>query len=145
MPSPWTDLWGSIAGISYGEGRWHAERRRVMVDSKPTRMSSFASPPMLMKETCTHLDTIRNVTPSARGCEECLKTGSPWVHLRICRICGHVGCCDDSPNRHATKHFRATAHPIIEGYDPPEHWGWCYIDEVVFDLSDRPTPRDGEL
>src|SRR5712675_2359214 len=72
-----------------------------------------------MTKTCTHLDTIRDVTPSAKGCEECLKTGSPWVHLRICRTCGHVGCCDDSPNRHATKHFRTTAHPIIEGYDPP--------------------------
>src|SRR5712671_6141466 len=70
-----------------------------------------------MTKTCTHLDTIRDVTPSAKGCEECLKSGSPWVHLRICRTCGHVGCCDDSPNRHATKHFRATAHPIIEGYD----------------------------
>jgi hypothetical protein len=57
----------------------------------------------------------------------------------------HVGCCDDSPNRHATKHFRATAHPIIEGYDPPEHWGWCYVDEVAFDLSDRPTPQDGPI
>ena len=76
-----------------------------------------------MAKACTHLDTIRDVTPSARGCEECLKIGSPWVHLRICRTCGHVGCCDDSPNRHATEHFHATAHPIIEGYDPPEHWG----------------------
>jgi hypothetical protein len=98
-----------------------------------------------MAKACTHLDTIREVTPSARGCEECLKIGSPWVHLRICRTCGHVGCCDDSPNRHATKHFRATAHPIIEGYDPPEHWGWCYVDEVMFDLSDRPTPQDGPI
>ncbi len=98
-----------------------------------------------MTKTCTHLDTIRDVTPSAKGCEECLKSGSPWVHLRICRTCGHVGCCDDSPNRHAAKHFRATAHPIIEGYDPPEQWGWCYVDEVLFDLSDRPTPQDGPI
>ena len=83
-----------------------------------------------MADECTHLDTIREVTPSALGCEECLKIGSPWVHLRLCRTCGHVGCCDSSPNRHATKHFHATGHPIIEGYDPPEGWGWCYIDEV---------------
>lgn len=72
-----------------------------------------------MAGECTHLDTIRDLTPSAKGCEECLKTGSPWVHLRSCRTCGRAGCCDNSPNRHATKHFHATRHPIIEGYDPP--------------------------
>ena len=99
----------------------------------------------LMTKTCSHLDTIRDVTPSALGCEECLKIGSPWVHLRLCRTCGHVGCCDNSPNRHATKHFHATSHPIIEGYDPPEGWGWCYVDEVMFDLSDRATPQDGPI
>jgi Zn-finger in ubiquitin-hydrolases and other protein len=98
-----------------------------------------------MAEKCIHLDTILDVVPSARGCEECLKIGSPWLHLRICRTCGHVGCCDDSPNRDATKHFRATGHPIIEGYDPPEHWGWCYVDEIIFDLSDRPTLQDGPI
>src|SRR3954453_8577205 len=63
---------------------------------------------------CTHMPTIHEVTPSAKGCEECLKTGSWWVHLRLCRACGHVGCCDDSPNKHATAHFHATQHPIIE-------------------------------
>jgi hypothetical protein len=73
-----------------------------------------------MSDECTHTNAIRDVTPSALGCEECLKIGSPWVHLRLCRTCGHVGCCDDSPNRHATKHFHNTRHPIIEGYDPPE-------------------------
>jgi hypothetical protein len=96
-----------------------------------------------MSDECTHADAIRDVTPSALGCEECLKIGSPWVHLRLCRTCGHVGCCDDSPNRHATKHFHNTRHPIIEGYDPPEGWGWCYVDEIVFDLSDRATPHNG--
>jgi hypothetical protein len=94
---------------------------------------------------CTHMNTIRTVTPSALGCEECLKTGDAWVHLRICRTCGHVGCCDDSPNRHATKHYHATQHPIIEGYDPPEGWGWCFVDEVMFDLSDRKTPHNGPI
>ena len=98
-----------------------------------------------MPEACGHLATIRDVTPSALGCEECLKTGSPWVHLRICRTCGHVGCCDSSPNKHATKHFHRTKHPIIEGYDPPEGWGWCYLDEVMFDLSDRMTPHNGPI
>ena len=99
----------------------------------------------MTNKTCTHLDTIRVVKPSARGCEECLKIGSPWVHLRLCRTCGHVGCCDSSPNRHATKHFQATRHPIIEGYDPPEGWGWCYLDEAFFDLADQATPQDGPI
>jgi hypothetical protein len=94
---------------------------------------------------CSHLNTISDVTPSALGCEECLRLGQAWVHLRICRACGHVGCCDQSPGRHATKHFRATQHPIIEGYDPPEGWGWCYVDEIMLDLSDRMTPHDGPI
>src|ERR1700720_1053401 len=67
------------------------------------------------------------------------------LHLRLCRTCGHVGCCDDSPNRHATKHFHATGHPVVEGYDPPEGWGWCYIDEVILDLSHRATPHNGPI
>jgi len=87
--------------------------------------------------SCPHSPTIRGVTPRARGCEECLAIGSPWVHLRLCRTCGHVGCCDDSPHRHATAHFRRTGHPIIEGYDPPEGWGWCYVDKQEIDLPDQ--------
>src|ERR1700719_4089663 len=98
-----------------------------------------------MAKGCTHIAGIRSVTPSALGCEECLKSGSVWLHLRICRTCGHVGCCDDSPNKHATRHFHATNHPIIEGYDPPEGWGWCYVDEVLFDLSNRKTPHNGPI
>jgi Zn-finger in ubiquitin-hydrolases and other protein len=94
---------------------------------------------------CKHLSAIRDVVPSAPGCEECLKSGDPWLHLRICRTCGHVGCCDQSPNRHATKHFHATRHPIIEAYDPPEGWGWCYVDEVMFDLSGQLTPHLGPI
>jgi hypothetical protein len=98
-----------------------------------------------MAEECRHAADVQRVTPSALGCEECLKTGSTWVHLRLCRTCGHVGCCDDSPNRHATRHFKATGHPIIEGYDPPEGWGWCYVDEVELDLSDDMTPHNGPI
>jgi len=71
-----------------------------------------------MSDECPHAAGVRDVTPSALGCEECLRSGDAWVHLRLCRTCGHVGCCDDSPNKHATKHFHATRHPIIEGYDP---------------------------
>jgi len=102
-----------------------------------------------MSGECAHARTIRNVTPSALGCEvgceECLKLGSAWVHLRLCRTCGHVGCCDSSPNRHAIKHFRKTRHPIIEGYDPPEGWGWCYVDEISLDLGGRTTPHNGPI
>ena len=90
-----------------------------------------------MANECTHGNAIHDVVPSAKGCEECLKSGGWWVHLRLCRTCGHVGCCDSSPNRHATKLFHATRHPIIEGYDPPEGWGWCYVDETVVELDHR--------
>ena len=83
--------------------------------------------------TCTHLAQIHEVTPSARGCEDCLKTGGSWVHLRLCKTCGHVGCCDSSPNRHATKHFRQTEHPIIKSFEPGEEWGYCYVDDAFFE------------
>jgi uncharacterized UBP type Zn finger protein len=84
-------------------------------------------------QTCRHLDTIRDVTPSANGCEECLKMGSRWVHLRMCEECGHVGCCDSSINKHATKHYHATNHPIITSREPGEHWKFCYIDNLVWE------------
>ena len=96
-------------------------------------------------QTCTHGAFLRRVVPSAKGCEECLKIGSRWLHLRLCRACGHVGCCDDSPHRHATAHFHATGHPIIEGYDPPEGWGWCYVDEIFLDLGDDTTAQVGPI
>ena len=89
---------------------------------------------------CTHTASIVSVTPSANGCEECLKSGDVWVHLRICRSCGHVGCCDSSKNKHATKHFKATNHPIMESLYPHDPWGWCFIDEVMLDFSGRQTP-----
>jgi CPA1 family monovalent cation:H+ antiporter len=82
---------------------------------------------------CTHLDQVR-VVPDARtpqGCEECLASGGRWVHLRLCLSCGHVGCCDSSPNKHATKHFRADAHPVVRSFEPGETWRWCYLDQVV--------------
>ena len=86
-----------------------------------------------MSDTCAHITQIRNVTPSARGCEDCLKTGDAWVNLRLCMICGYVGCCDNSKNRHATKHFRATGHPIIRSFQPGESWLWCYVDELLIE------------
>ena len=82
---------------------------------------------------CTHLDAIRNVHPSAQGCVECEKLGDTWVHLRMCRTCGNVGCCDSSKNTHATKHYHATKHPIIASREPGEHWKYCYIDDVAWE------------
>lgn len=79
---------------------------------------------------CTHLDQIRDVRPSAGGCEDCLRIGAQWVHLRECMTCGHIGCCDSSPNRHATKHFHSTQHPIMKSFEPGEDWMWCFVDEV---------------
>jgi hypothetical protein len=79
---------------------------------------------------CSHLDQIRDVAPSADGCEDCLRIGSGWVHLRLCLTCGHAGCCDSSPNRHASAHFRAAAHPLVRSLEAGEDWMWCYIDEV---------------
>lgn len=91
-----------------------------------------------MAQICAHLDTVRPVDPSDDGCHECLQTGDSWVHLRICQTCGHVGCCDSSPNRHATAHERAAGHPLIRSFEPGEDWFWCYLDEVAFLLKGAP-------
>ena len=83
-----------------------------------------------MATSCSHLDQARDVAPSADGCEECLKAGDRWVHLRLCLVCGHVGCCDSSKNKHATGHFHATGHPVIQSFQPGEDWRWCYVDKT---------------
>jgi uncharacterized UBP type Zn finger protein len=91
--------------------------------------------------TCAHLDTIATeLTPSDDGCHECLQTGDRWVHLRLCQQCGHVGCCDNSPNRHATAHFHETEHPIIRSFEPGEDWYWCYVEDQGFRLDVPPGP-----
>lgn len=79
---------------------------------------------------CEHLDQIHPVRPSANGCEDCLRIGSRWVHLRICLSCGHVGCCDSSPNRHASKHARASQHPVVASAEPGERWLYCFPDDA---------------
>jgi uncharacterized UBP type Zn finger protein len=84
---------------------------------------------------CSHLDQIHDVEPKSDGCEECLASGGRWVHLRMCLVCGHVGCCDSSPGKHATQHFHATHHPVMRSAEPGETWGWCYVDEVQLALS----------
>jgi len=80
--------------------------------------------------TCPHVLQIRPVRPrTPQGCEECLQIGSPWLHLRLCLTCGHVGCCDSSPNRHARAHAHTREHPIVQSFEPGETWRWCYVDE----------------
>jgi uncharacterized UBP type Zn finger protein len=86
-----------------------------------------------MAASCTHLDQIREVAPKTEGCEECMRVGEPWMHLRLCKSCGHVGCCDTSKNKHATKHFQETGHPIVRSLEPGEEWGWCYADKEFFE------------
>jgi hypothetical protein len=84
-----------------------------------------------MSVPCTHLDQIHDVSPrTPDGCEECLELGDTWVHLRLCKTCGHVGCCDSSRNKHATKHFHASGPPIVQSFERGEDWLWCYVDEV---------------
>jgi Zn-finger in ubiquitin-hydrolases and other protein len=86
---------------------------------------------------CDHLDQIvvTEVPTEIPGCEDCLPIGARWVHLRMCQTCGHIGCCDDSPNRHATAHNASSGHPIICSAEPGEDWSWCYVDEVAFRVS----------
>lgn len=93
-----------------------------------------------MADTCTHLDTIQQLPPSGDGCVECLATGTRWVHLRMCQECGHVGCCDSSPGKHATEHFHQHGHPLIRSFEPGEEWFWCYVDEVAFEVDGPPSP-----
>jgi uncharacterized UBP type Zn finger protein len=90
---------------------------------------------------CSHLADVTDPAPAPRtpaGCEECLAIGSRWVHLRLCLTCAHVGCCDNSPNRHATAHFHATEHPLIRSYEPGEDWWWCYPDDLFFEVPGAP-------
>jgi uncharacterized UBP type Zn finger protein len=94
--------------------------------------------------SCTHLDQVAAVDPQpAEGCAECLAAGGRWVHLRECLTCGHVGCCDSSPSRHATAHFRETGHAIVTSYEPGEDWVWCYLDKAVVGTAARPSGQRG--
>jgi uncharacterized UBP type Zn finger protein len=86
-----------------------------------------------MAITCRHSDLDAHPEPRTAGCEECLRMGDRWVHLRLCLICGHVGCCDSSKNKHATRHFHTTQHPLVTSLERGESWAWCYADEEFFD------------
>jgi uncharacterized UBP type Zn finger protein len=90
-----------------------------------------------MSTICSHLDsvTVTELPDEIGGCVDCLAIGGTWVHLRMCETCGHIGCCDQSPNRHARAHFHATSHPIVRSAEPGEDWSWCFVDEVAFVLA----------
>jgi uncharacterized UBP type Zn finger protein len=97
--------------------------------------------------SCSHAaavvvhEEVLGAPPDSDGCVDCIPIGGRWVHLRRCVQCGHVGCCDSSPNRHATAHFHASAHPLIQSYEPGEEWVWCYVDEESFGVdTSGPSP-----
>jgi uncharacterized UBP type Zn finger protein len=85
----------------------------------------------MMAAECEHLDHIHVTTTDAHTCEECVKAGDSWVHLRLCLQCGHVGCCDSSKNKHATRHYHSSRHPLIRSIEPGERWVWCYVDQTI--------------
>jgi hypothetical protein len=96
-----------------------------------------------MADVCTHLDQIRVTSASAAGCQDCLAVGDTWVELRLCVGCGRVGCCDNSKNQHATRHFQASGHPLMRSYEPGEDWWWCYLDELAFEVEGAGPARAG--
>ena len=90
---------------------------------------------------CDHLEAVTIVADrsSVKGCEECLKIGGSWVHLRMCLSCGHVGCCDSSPNRHARRHWQSSGHPIMQSVEVGEAWAWCFVDDIFFEDAPKPV------
>jgi len=89
---------------------------------------------------CEHAIGLEPVPPRTKGCEECLKTGIQWLHLRLCLTCGHVGCCDSSPGRHASRHANRTHHPVMASYEPGERWAWCFIDKTEMEVPPQAEP-----
>ena len=94
---------------------------------------------------CSHIDDVvyRALPEDIAGCEECLKTGDRWVHLRTCLTCGKVGCCDSSPNRHASGHAAQAGHPLVASAEPGEDWSWCYVDEIALAIDFGPGQAEG--
>ena len=96
-----------------------------------------------MSDECTHLDQIDPaVAPGGPGCKECLETGARWMHLRRCAVCGHIGCCDSSPNRHARRHWEQTGHAVVQSFEPGEDWFYCFPDDLLFEvegMTDSPS------
>jgi uncharacterized UBP type Zn finger protein len=90
----------------------------------------------MQMKPCPHLKEAKDLPVTRHVCDDCIKNGDKWVHLRLCLTCGHMGCCDSSKNTHASRHFREAKHPMIRSAEPGETWGWCYVDETLYDLSD---------
>lgn len=109
----------------------------LTVERRSTRKVWSAA--RMLPPPCDHVDSIRvaDLPEPLLGCEECLETGDQWIHLRMCLTCGRVGCCDASPNRHATAHFHESGHPLIRSAEPDEEWAWCFADQVGFVLDQR--------
>ena len=128
-------LKGLLGRYDFGEDQIVRYIHNLHTASKPSGASTRQrtarlSEAQLASSRCSHTVTTQAVIPSASGCEECLKLGDTWVHLRLCMACGHVGCCDSSKNKHATQHFHTTDHPIIKSFQPGEDWAWCYVDKA---------------
>ena len=88
-----------------------------------------------MSGACPHAAGLKDVEPQGNACQDCLKIGDQWLSLRVCMTCGYVGCCDSSPNRHASRHFQATGHPVVRSGEPGERWAWCYLDSTFLSLE----------
>src|SRR5438270_9576995 len=102
----------------------------ALLSKEPSNPPPVRHKEKLMSQSCGHLKQIKFKSTETDVCEECIKTGDTWVHLRLCLECGHVGCCDSSKNKHATKHFHRSKHPLIRSIEPGEAWIWCYVDEL---------------
>ena len=126
-------LGGSVDAFARAAALFRADAAGESTPEPPPKRAAIDTDQLIRFEpqqgTCAHVDEINAVTPSAPGCEACLEAGDTWIHLRICTVCGHVGCCDSSKNKHATKHHHATGHAIVRSLEPGETWGWCYVDE----------------
>ena len=85
-------------------------------------------------EICEHMKDLQDVTPGGNDCVECLKSGDTWFHVRFCEICGHLGCCEESKNKHATKHYHTTGHSMIKSFEPDEDWGYCYVEDIFYEI-----------
>jgi hypothetical protein len=94
-----------------------------------------------MADDCTHLDQIRVTSSTVEGCQDCLAVGGTWDQLRLCVVCGRVGCCDNSPSRHASRHHQTTGHPLIRTYEPGDDWWWCFVDQLTFRIEGAEPAR----
>ncbi len=126
-----------LARAAWRRWKWRSIWKKKASRQLPVLGSQFCDSEMNLmaraQASCSHLGEIRPVKPSGNGCKECLEMGDTWVHLRECLSCGHIGCCDSSKNKHATKHFHQSKHPIVRSFEPGEDWRWCYVDEVFLD------------